>query len=155
VPILILIGKEAGMLRKAGVTCGFVSLAFALGVFVGFGARADAQRNKGVIEIRRYTAHEGKLDALVKRMGGGEAKMFEKHGMRNLFHAVASDPPESQNIYYYVLVHESREAAKKSWDSFRNDPEWKAFRAASEVNGPLVIKPESTFVTPTEFSKTK
>jgi hypothetical protein len=155
VAIPILTGKEADMLRKAGITCGFVSVAFALGMFVGFGARADAQRNKGVIEIRRYTANEGKLGDLVKRMGGGEAKMFEKHGMKNLFHAVASDAPESQNIYYYVLVHENREAAKRSWDSFRNDPEWKTFRAASEVNGPLVSKAETTFVTPTEFSKTK
>ena len=42
-----------------------------------------------------------------------------------------------------------------NWDSFRADPEWKTFRAASEVNGPLVSKAESTFVTPTEFSKTK
>ena len=143
------------MLRKAGVTGVLVSLAFALGVFVGFGARADAQRNRGVLEIRRYTANEGKLDALVKRMGGGEARMFDKHGMKNVFHAVASDAPDSQNIYYYVLSHESREAAKKSWDAFRNDPEWKTFRAASEVNGPLVSKAESTFVNPTEFSKVR
>ena len=53
------------------------------------------------------------------------------------------------------LAHESREAAKKSWDAFRNDPEWKTFRAASEVNGPLVSKAESTFVNPTEFSKAR
>jgi len=143
------------MLRKAGVTGVLVSLAFALGVFVGFGARADARRIRGVLAIRRYTANEGKLDALVKRMGGGEARMFERHGMKNVFHAVASDAPDSQNIYYYVLSHESREAAKKSWDAFRNDPEWKTFRAASEVNGPLVSKAESTFVNPTEFSKVR
>jgi len=149
------IEKEADMLRKAGVTGGLVSLAFVVGVLVGFGARADAQRGRGVLEIRRYTANAGKLDALVKRMGQGEAKMFEKHGMKNVFHAVAADAPDSQNIYYYVLLHESREAAKKSWDGFRNDPEWKTFRAASEVNGPLVSKAESTFVNPTEFSKTK
>jgi hypothetical protein len=143
------------MLRKAGITCGFVSLAFALGVAVGFGARADAQHHKGVLEIRRYTAHEGKLDALVKRMGGGEAKIFERHGMKNVFHAVASDAPDSQNIYYYVLLHESREAAKKSWDAFRNDGDWKTLRASSEANGPIVSKADVTFVTPTDFSKTK
>ena len=155
VRIVIVIGKEAGMLRRAGMTCGFVSLAFVLGLLVGFGARADAERGRGVLEIRRYTANEGKLDALVKRMREGEAKMFEKHGMKNVFHAVAADAPESQNIYYYVLLHDSREAAKKSWDAFRNDPEWKTIRAASEVNGPLVGKVESTFVNPTEFSKIK
>ena len=34
-----------------------------------------------------------------------------------------------------MLSHESREAAKKSWDAFQADPEWKQFRAASEKDG--------------------
>jgi NIPSNAP len=143
------------MLRKAGVTGVLVSLAFALGVFVGFGARADAQRNRGVLEIRRYTANEGKLDALVKRMGGGEARMFEKHGMKNVFHAVASDAPDSQNIYYYVLSHESREAAKKSWDAFRSDPEWKKVQGASEAAGKIVAKVDSVYMQATDYSPMK
>jgi hypothetical protein len=143
------------MLRTKGVTIGLVSLAFGTGIYVGLGVQADAQRTSRVLEIRRYTANDGKLEALVKRMGGGEAKLFEKSGMKNVFHAVASDAPESQNIYYYVLSHESREAAKKSWDTFRNDPDWKTLRASSEVNGPLVSKAEVTFVSPTEFSNVK
>lgn len=143
------------MMRKTGVTMGLVSAIFGAGVCLGLGIQAQAQRTNRVIEIRKYTAHDGKLGALVKRMGEGEARMFERHGMKNLFHAVVADAPGSQNTYYYVLAHESREAAKKSWDSFRNDPEWKTFRAASEVNGPLVSQAESTFVIPTDFSAVK
>jgi hypothetical protein len=143
------------MLRTTGITMGLVSVAFGLGISIGLGARADAQRGARVLEIRRYTANDGKLNDLVKRMGGGEAKLFEKQGMRNVFHAVAAEAPESQNTYIYVLSHESREAAKKSWDGFRNDPDWKTLRATSEVAGPLVSKVETIFVNPTDFSMVK
>jgi len=143
------------MLRNTGITMGLVSVAFGLGIAIGLGARADAQRSARVLEIRRYTANEGKLNDLVKRMGGGEAALFEKHGMTNVFHSVAADAPESQHTYIYVLSHESREAAKKSWDGFRNDGDWKTLRARSETAGPLVGKVESIFVNPTEYSMLK
>ena len=42
--------------------------------------------------------------------------------------SVAAEAPEYQNTYVCVLAHESREAAKKSWDDFRNDPGWKEMR---------------------------
>jgi hypothetical protein len=143
---------EIQMMRNTSVTVGLISIAFGLGLSLGLGVRTEAQRNSGVLEIRRYTANEGKLDALVKRMGGGEAKLFEKHGMKNVFHAVAAEAPESQNTYIYVLQHDSREAAKKSWDDFRNDPDWQSLRATSEANGALVGKVESTFAKPTDYS---
>jgi hypothetical protein len=114
-----------------------------------------AQAGSRVVEIRRYTANEGKLDALVKRMREGEARMFEKHGMKNVLHSVVADGPEAKTTYIYILSHESRAKAAASWDAFRNDPEWKTFRAASEVNGPLVGKVEATFVNPTDFSPLK
>ena len=143
------------MVRTAGITTGLVTVAFGLGICIGLGVKADAQRNPRVLEIRRYTANDGKLNDLVKRMGGGEAKFFEKHGMTNVFHAVAADAPESQNTYIYVLSHESREAAQKSWDAFRNDPDWKTLRATSEAAGPLVGKVETIFVNPTSYSMLK
>jgi len=143
------------MLRQYGITAGLLSVAFGLGVYVGAGIRVEAQRAPRVLEVRRYTANEGKLDALVKRMREGETKFFEKHGMKGVFYSVAAEAPESQNTYVYVLSHESREAAKKSWDDFRNDPAWKAMRDRSEINGPLVGKVESMFVNPTDFSPIK
>lgn len=143
------------MLQKYGSIAGLVSLAFGLGIFVGSGVKPAAQGNARVLEIRRYTATEGKLDALVKRMREGETKLFEKQGMKGVFYSVPADAPDSQNTFIYVLSHANREAAKQSWDAFRNDPAWKSLRDASEVNGSLVGKVESTFVNPTDFSPLK
>ena len=142
------------MMRRSLMTVGVLSVVFGIGLWVG-GSRAEAQRSARVLEVRRYTTHPGKLDALVERMRGGEAKLFEKAGMKGVFYSVAAEAPDSQNTFIYVLSHESREAAKKSWDDFRNDPAWKALRDPSEANGPLVSKVESTFVTPTDFSPTR
>jgi hypothetical protein len=142
------------MLGKQGITMAVMAVVFGIGLWVG-GIRADAQRTARVLEVRKYTANPGKLDALVQRMREGETKMFEQHGMKGVFYSVAADAPESQNTFIYVLSHESREAAKKSWDDFRNDPSWKSLRDTSEANGPLVGKVESTFVNPTDFSPTR
>src|SRR5947209_13347348 len=142
------------MLCKHAVKVSVIVAAFGIGVSVG-AVRADAQRAARVLEVRRYTANAGKLDALLQRMREGETKLFEKHGMKGIFYSVAADAPESQNTFIYVLSHESREAAKKSWDDFRNDPMWKSMRDTSEAGGPLIGKVESTLVNPTDFSPLK
>lgn len=134
-----------------GITVGGIVAAFGLGLWLG-GVRAEAQRSARVLELRKYTTNAGKLDALVQRMREGETKLFEKHGMKGVFYSTAADAPDSQNTFIYVLSHESREAAKKSWDDFRNDPSWKSLRETSEANGALVGKVESIFVSPTDFS---
>jgi hypothetical protein len=54
-----------------------------------------------------------------------------------------------------VLSHKSRDAAKKSWDDFRTDPEWVKVRTESEAGGKIVEKAVSVFMTPTDFSKLK
>jgi hypothetical protein len=142
------------MLRRYRIPAGLVFAAFGIGVWIG-GATVGAQRTARVLELRRYTANPGKLDALVQRMREGETKLFEKHGMKGVFYSVAAEAPDSQNTFIYVLSHESREAAKKSWDEFRNDPSWKSMRDTSEASGPLVAKADSIFVIPTDFSPTR
>lgn len=114
---------------------------------------AQAQPARPVYELRIYTAVEGKLDAVLSRFRDHTLKLFEKHGMESIGYWVAADPPKSQNTLYYILKHKSREAANASWAAFRSDPAWKQAQAASEVNGRLVEKAESVFLSPTDFSK--
>ena len=52
----------------------------------------------------------------------------------------------------YLISHPSREAATANWQAFRNDPEWQKVQTASEANGKIVEKVDSTFMTLTDFS---
>jgi hypothetical protein len=108
-----------------------------------------------VYELRTYTTYEGKLPNLLARFRDHTTKLFEKHGMKNIGYWVPTDEPRSKNTLIYLLEHKSREAAKKSWDAFRVDPEWIKVRDASEVNGKINEKVESVYLEATDFSKLK
>lgn len=108
-----------------------------------------------VFELRTYTSYEGKLPEVLARFRDHVMKLFENHGMTNIAYWVPQDAPASQNTLIYVLAHPGREAAKKNWDAFRNDPEWQRVRNETEANGKLVLKIESVFMDSTEFSPMK
>ena len=120
----------------------------------GAGMAQDAQAQAGnrIYELRTYTSHEGKLDDVVARFRNHTTKLFEKHGMVNVGYWV---PREQPNTLIYILSYANRDAATKSWDAFRKDPDWVTARAASEANGPLVAKVQSVFMDPTNFSGLK
>jgi hypothetical protein len=115
----------------------------------------NAQGNTRVFELRTYTAPDGKLGELHKRFRDHTTRIFQKHGMTNIGYWQPQDAPLSQNTLVYVIAHQSREAAKKSWDAFRSDPEWKKVAAESQVNGPITSKIESVFLEPTDYSPIK
>lgn len=116
---------------------------------------APAAEKTRVFELRTYTAVEGKLDQVLARFRNHTARLFEKHGIENIGYWVPQDPPRSQNTLVYIVAHPSREAAAKAWAAFRADPDWQKARAASEVNGKIVQKVESVFLSPADFSKLK
>jgi hypothetical protein len=105
--------------------------------------------------MRTYTTLEGKLPDLLARFRNHTTRLFEKHGMTNIGYWVPADEPRSKNTLIYILAHQSREAAAKSFAAFRADPEWIKAREASEKNGKIVEKVESVFLSPTDFSKLK
>ena len=137
-------------------------LAIAAATFVaGFAAGgmisapvANAQANR-VFELRTYTAAPGKLDALHKRFRDHTVKLLSKHGMSHVGYWAPADALLAENTLIYVLAHPSREAAKKSWDAFRADPEWIKVRDESQKDGSLTTKVESVFMNPTDYSPLK
>lgn len=143
------------MVRKYGVMAGVVALTFAAGISVGRTTLVQAAGKGRVLEIRTYTTHDGRLPALVERMGHGEGKVFERLGMKPVLFSVAAEAPKSQNTFVYILSHESLEKAKENWAKFRDDSEWKEIRQKSETAGPIVAKAEAVFVDPTDFSPVK
>src|SRR5262245_25034433 len=105
-----------------------------------------------VFEIRTYTTNPGKLPDLLKRFREHTTALFEKHGMTNIGYWVPTDEPRSKNTLIYILAHPSRDAAKKNWEAFHNDPDWQKVQKASEAGGKIVAKVESIYADPTDFS---
>jgi hypothetical protein len=134
----------------------------ALGMFLSVGlAHADASspgasaKPARVFELRTYTAAPGKLEELHARFRAHTMRIFERHGMTNIGYWTPKDSPLAANTIIYVLSHESRDAAKKSWAAFGADPEWQRVKAASEAQGPIVTKVESMFLDATDYSPIK
>jgi hypothetical protein len=140
--------------RRILTSCALLLAGAAAGAFLQrIVSPSPAQAQSTMIyELRTYTCLPGRLDALQARFRDHTVKLFEKHGMKNIGYWVPADPPASANTLIYVLAHKSRDAAKASWDAFRNDPEWKKAREASEASGKIVDKVESVYMNPTDFS---
>jgi hypothetical protein len=110
------------------------------------------QAENRVFELRTYTSPDGKLPNLLTRFRDHTVKLFEKHGMQNIGYWVPKDQP---NTLIYIVAHKSTDAAKASWDAFRNDPSWAKVKAESEASGKIVDKVTSVFMDPVDFSKLK
>src|SRR5579863_7577666 len=142
------------MSRKSVFTVLAIVAAAAGGYRLGQTTTVKAGSNK-VYEVRTYTAEPGKLDALHARFRDHTVQIFNKHGMTSVAYFAPTDEPLSKNTLVYILEFPSREAAKKSWDEFRNDPEWQKVQKESEANGKLVTKVDSVFTEPTDYSPMK
>jgi hypothetical protein len=105
-----------------------------------------------IYELRIYHCYEGKLPDLHRRFREHTMKLFEKHGIKNIAYWTPMDDPQKSNTLVYIIAHPSREAATANWKAFSADPEWQAVQKASEANGKIVEKVDSTFLTPTDYS---
>jgi hypothetical protein len=113
-------------------------------------------KDSRAFEMRTYYAAPGKLEALNARFRDHTCRLFKKHGMEIVGFWIPNEKEQgSENKLVYILAHKSREAAKKSFAEFGKDPEWQKARAESEVNGKLVEKVESVFMSATDYSPMK
>jgi hypothetical protein len=113
-----------------------------------------------VFELRTYAASKGNLGHLNDRFKNHTMKLFEKHGMTNVVYwNVLKGQKDAATKLVYLLAHKSPEAAKKSFDSFRKDPDRTSARKASEekAGGSLTEKDgvKSEFLKPTDYSPLK
>ena len=131
---------------------GAMMLSTTLSTASGMEAQASGAKADVVYELRVYHANEGKLDALVARFRDHTDAIFKRHGMMSIAYWTPTDEPLKGRTLIYILKHPSREAAAANWKSFHDDPEWVKVSTASEVNGKLVEKVDSTYMTRTDFS---
>jgi hypothetical protein len=118
----------------------------------GAGAQSAGANAEVVYELRVYHAAEGKLDDLLRRFRDHTVALFTKHGMKSVAYWTPTDEPLKGRTLIYILEHPSRAEAAANWKGFQADPEWVKVRDASETNGKLVEKVDSTYMTMTDFS---
>ncbi len=119
-------------------------------------ASPSVAKDSRCFEMRTYYAAPGKFEDMNRRFRDHTCKLFKKHGMELVGFWIPQDKDKgSENTLVYILAHKSRDAAKKSWDAFVNDPEWKKAKAESEANGRLVEKADVVFLLATDYSPLK
>ena len=122
--------------------------------------KVEKGKDDRVFELRTYTATKGNLGHLNDRFKDHTIKLFEKHGMTNVVYwNVLKGEKGDDTQLVYLLSHKSPDAAKKSFATFGQDPDWTAARKASEekAGGSLTEKGgvKSEFLKPTDYSPLK
>ena len=146
----IMSNKQFGAGLLCGIVLAGVCSSFSLfGKVVATEPKAEAPL---LYELRTYTTPEGKLDALNARFRDHTMQLFEKHGMKNIIYWTPADKP---NTLVYVIAHKDADAAKVSWDAFRNDPVWKKVAEETQRDGKIVSKVEAVYLNPTDYSPMK
>ena len=119
---------------------------------LGAVAQGAAAQDGRVFEMRTYTAHPGKLDALNARFRNHTLAIFKKHGMENVIYLAPQDAPLKDSTLIYIISHANRDQAKKNWAEFGADPEWQKVAAESGIGR---IKIDSVYADPTDYSPMK
>jgi hypothetical protein len=97
-------------------------------------------------EIRHYDAAEGKFDAMRRRFEAEVVPRFAKHGIELLG---VFTSPDATGRMSYMTRYRDEETRKAAWASFGSDEGWKAAKAASETDGPLLAKQTVVVLNPT------
>ena len=127
----------------------------ALVTILAAGVFAQTSSAPRVYELRTYHCYDGKLETLKTRFRDHTIEIFKRHGIESIGYWVPQDPELAKNTLVYLIVHPSREEARKNWAAFSADPEWKKVAADSEKDGKIVIKVDSLFLDPADFSMLK
>ena len=116
----------------------------------------SASSDQRVFELRTYYTHTGKLNDLHKRFRDHTNRIFKKHGIEIVgFWTPQDDKDGKGEKLVYLIAFPSREAARKSWEEFKNDPEWQKVFTESHKDGVLVKKVDSVYLDPTDYSPIK
>ncbi len=113
--------------------------------------RADSNR---LFELRVYHAVPGKVPALDSRFRDTTAKLLAKHDLTVVGYWVPEDAPGWDNTFVSLMAYPSREEANKNWAALLADPEFQAVIKSEQANK-LVVKEDSIFMDPTDFSSMK
>jgi len=102
-----------------------------------------------IYELKKYTANAGRAEALKQRFEAATMPIFKRLGIE-VVHCWTE--PGAPDVFYYLTRFPSAEARDAALQAFGADPEWKAAKAASETDGPLLAGQTTVELVPTGFS---
>jgi NIPSNAP len=122
-----------------------------------FSPQPMADATSHTFEMRTYTTTPGNLPALLKRFREHTMGLFTKHGMKHFaYFTPLPGKAGADNTLIYFLIHDSAEAQKKGFETFRADPLWVKAKSESEsaAGGSLTVVDgvKSVMLEPTDFS---
>jgi hypothetical protein len=83
----------------------------------------------------------------------GEIEIFKRVGLTPVFFSRTLVGPHMPNITY-MLVHDNIAGRDKSWDAFRNDPEWKKLAATpGYADAEIVSNITTVLLRPSAYSQ--
>lgn len=122
--------------------------AAAAAALTGTAEDSSPQRKPGMdnrlYELRIYTPHAGRTEALLTRFRDHTCALFARHGIENVVYWMPVDPADQR--LHYIVRFTDQTAHDAAWKGFLADPEWQAAHKASEANGPLLAKPPESFL---------
>lgn len=115
---------------------------------------AETTGNKPrIFELRMYESHNEAtaLKKIEMFNEGGEIGIFDKVGLRSVFFGQTLIGQRQPNLVY-MTVHQDMIAREKTWEDFRNSPDWKAL-SSNPIYANTVSATTVTFLRPTAYSQ--
>jgi hypothetical protein len=116
---------------------------------------ATASKGPRLFELRTYespseTAHLAKVKMFSEL---GEIEIFKKVGLTPVFFSRTLAGTRMPSLVY-MLVHDNMAGREKSWDNFRNDPEWKKVSSTPGFSDAEIVTNITTvFLRPAAYSQ--
>jgi hypothetical protein len=141
-------------MKKFFAVSAMVGLLVAITAAVWSAARAADAPAGGdkIFELRTYVTNPGKLEALHKRFREHTCGLFKKHGIELVGFWTPAEGPEAENTLIYLVAFPNKEAQKKAWNDFKNDPDWQKAFKESHKDGIIVDKVMSKSLISTDYS---
>lgn len=117
--------------------------------------KTNSALNSPVFELRTYYCFPDKFPNIVARFRDHTRALFEKHGMVNIAYWQTVREDNTQPELKYIIAHKNADAAKASWKAFGSDPVWKKVAEESQLDGKIVEKVVSVYMTALPFSDIK
>ncbi|HEY7294471.1 MAG TPA: NIPSNAP family protein [Dehalococcoidia bacterium] len=102
-------------------------------------------------ELRTYETLPGRLPALNRRFAEVTLKIFARYNM-DVVGFWTNEIGGYSNELVYMMRFDDMADRERKWKAFGADEEWQKARAASEADGPLLLRISARFLRPTAYS---